>query len=105
MNPKLKIVIYAILVIGAIVFGVLFYSSYKNATLTSEPVESVPTNIESEITSTPDAASNEIGQTRQPVQANRETNFGSVATNAGRPELATTQSAVPSASKPAHGRS
>ena len=101
MNPKIKIGLYAVLIIAAAIFAGLFYSSYKSAPSASAENNAL-TKITSEVTNT------------APANLNTATN---IATNAPAPantNVATTNlvaepkivpPAVITAKQPAQGRS
>ena len=88
MNHKIKLGVYAALILGATIFGVLFYSSYKNANAAVDatnlpPAEAVAIALSTNVpgatneSTNPPAATNVVTQTNAAV-ASPETN---VATN------------------------
>lgn len=87
MNPKVKLGLYAALIIGAVVFGAMFYSTYKSVNKSANATNFPPTEVIPAITNATNAvttntnlptATNSIAETNTATETN--TNSG-VATN------------------------
>lgn len=85
MNPKIKIGLYAALIICAMIFGALFYSSYKSANNAPEPENISHTNPKAAVTNVANAATNlpsETSETNDLVQTNEALSAENTNTNA-----------------------
>ena len=70
MNQNIKLGLYAALIIGAAVFGALFYSSYKSTNRTVEIADFTPTRTNSVISNSTPAVTNSVSATNPVVQTN-----------------------------------
>ena len=109
MNQKIKLGLYAALILGAAVFGALFYSSYKSANKSPDPTDYSPTNLTSAGTngagqSTNITAQTNLADTTNQASSPAQTNTNSLATNAAS-EPIKTPTAVSTAAQPVQGRS
>ncbi len=101
MNPKIKIVLYAVLIIAAAIFAGLFYSSYKSTPAESSETNA-PTRITSEVTNT--AQTNLNGVTNAATNSVEQGFTNLAGTNpVAKPKI--TQTAVRTAAQPIKGRS
>ena len=112
MNQKIKISLYAILIIGAAVFGALFYSSYKSANKPLESANYSLTNSTSAVTNLASPSTNVVAETNRADQTNQavssaqtNTNSANVSATNAAPEPIKMPTTLPTAAQPVQGRS
>ncbi|MEO5804200.1 MAG: hypothetical protein ABIR24_11790 [Verrucomicrobiota bacterium] len=109
MNQKIKIGLYAVLLISAAVFGALFFSSYRSTNKSPQSTELLPTNSNAAIESVTNSATNGVPATNVISESNQTIQSNSSTTNLDghifETKVVSHQPTVATAKEPAHGRS